>query len=145
MSHVFETDCNVKPFPVIETGRLRLRELAAGDAADVLAIYGDELVTQFSEMTTLANIEQARAVTGHFQAEYARGTGIRWAIADKALGRVIGTVGFGWHRPNFSALLSYDVAREFWNQGLGSEALRAVVGHCFSKARTRTGFRRPRH
>ncbi len=126
----------VKPFPIIETERLRLRELTAGDAAEVFAIYGDGLVTQFSEMTTLENVEQARAVTGHFQAEHARGTGIRWAMADKTTARVIGTVGLGWHRPNFSALLSYDVVREFWNQGMGSEALRAVVGHCFASTDT---------
>jgi ribosomal-protein-alanine N-acetyltransferase len=126
----------VKPFPALETERLLLRELAAEDAAGVQAIYGDDAVTQFSEMTTLVNAAQAQAVIGHFQAEFARGTGLRWAIVEKSSARVVGTCGLAWHRPNFSALLSYDMAREFWNRGLGTEALRAVVTNCFASTDT---------
>ncbi|HEX3799233.1 MAG TPA: GNAT family protein [Verrucomicrobiae bacterium] len=122
----------MKPFPVLETERLLLRALAVEDAAGVLAVYGDDEVTRFSEMVTLATVEQAQTVIGFFQHEFERDAGIRWAMVEKSSSRVVGTCGFGWLRQNFSALLSYDVAREFWNRGFTTEAIRATVSHCFA-------------
>lgn len=119
-------------FPELKTERLLLRNLSASDAADVLAIYGDPQVTQYSELTTLTNAIQAEVIIGHFQAEFTRGTGIRWAMVEKSSLRVIGTCGLGWHRPNFSALLSYDLARASWNNGLTTEALKEVIEHCLT-------------
>ncbi len=126
----------MNPFPQLETARLLLRDLVAQDAAGVQAVYGDPQVTQFSEMATLISSAQAEVIIGRFQSEFARGTGIRWAMVEKSSSRVIGTCGLGWHRPNFSAMLSYDLAREFWNQGMATEALRAVINHCFSTTDT---------
>ena len=120
------------PFPVLETSRLLLRSLDAGDAAGVLSVYSDPQVTQFSEMVTLATTLQASQVIKRFQVECEQDTGIRWAIVRKTDPRCIGTCGLVWHRQNFSAYLSYDLAREFWNQGFATEALRPVIHFGFA-------------
>src|SRR5579871_3905500 len=121
----------MNPFPVLETKRLVLRELSPHDAADLLVIYGNREVTRFSEMATLANLEQAELVIRHFRADFSRGTGIRWAIALRSTPDAIGTCGVRWHWKNFSAELSYDLAEAHWGRGLASEAIQAVVDYTF--------------
>jgi ribosomal-protein-alanine N-acetyltransferase len=118
-------------FPNLETERLQLRALAVEDAVGVFSIYSDDQVTQFSEMVTLLNFGQAGQIIKRFQVEFEQDLGIRWAIAQKTDARVIGTCGLGWHRPNFSAYLSYDIAREHWQKGFATEALKPVVNYAF--------------
>jgi ribosomal-protein-alanine N-acetyltransferase len=124
----------VKAIPELQTNRLLLRGLSLQDAQDILSVYSDPEVTRCSEMVTLADLEQVGMVINRFLQEYETDSGIRWAIVHKTAPRVIGTCGVGWHRQNFSAFLSYDVAREFWNQGFATEAAHAVVRHCFVNA-----------
>jgi ribosomal-protein-alanine N-acetyltransferase len=102
------------------------------DVAGVFAVYSDDEVTKFSEMVTLANFAQASQVVKRFQVEFEQDIGVRWAIALRADGKLIGTCGLGWHRQNFSAYLSYDLERRFWNQGIATDALAAVVRHGFT-------------
>jgi len=122
----------MKPFPAFETNRLLVRSLATGDAAGVLAVYSDSAVTKFSELVTLTTLVQAGQIIKRFQFEFDQDLGMRWAIVQKNDARVIGTCGLGWHRQNFSAYLSYDLAREFWGQGFATEALKPVVNFAFA-------------
>jgi ribosomal-protein-alanine N-acetyltransferase len=126
----------METFPILTTERLNLRALAAGDAEAVRALYGQAEVTQYSELVTLGDADQAALVIRQFQGEFERGTGIRWAVALKTSPRLIGTCGLAWHRQNFSTLLSYDLAPEFWNQGIMTEAAREVVRYCFERTDT---------
>jgi ribosomal-protein-alanine N-acetyltransferase len=122
----------MKPFPAFETSRLLLRSLLASDAAGVFSIYSNPEVTKFSEMATLLNFSQAGQIIKRFQFEFEQDLGMRWAIALKSDARVIGTCGLGWHRPNFSAYLSYDLAEEAWGRGFATEALQPVVRFAFA-------------
>jgi ribosomal-protein-alanine N-acetyltransferase len=49
-------------------------------------------------------------------------------------GRVIGTIGFmWWNRDNRSAEVGYSLSRAFWNRGIMTEALSAVLGFGFER------------
>ena len=51
-----------------------------------------------------------------------------WAIVEKASGRVIGTIRMGEYRAQHGrASVGYALARPYWNRGLTTEALRAVL------------------
>ena len=121
----------MKTFPELQTSRLLLRALLPQDVPDILALYADPEVTRRSEMVTLVDLEQAGAVIKRLLQEFDTDSGLRWAIVNQASSQAIGTCGIGWHRQNFSAFLSYDIARAFWNQGFATEAARRVVHHCF--------------
>jgi ribosomal-protein-alanine N-acetyltransferase len=124
----------MKPFPVLRTKRLVLRDLKAEDRADVFSVYSNPEVTRCCDMVTLTDPAQAGEVIRVLQADWERDSGARWAITRQGCPGVIGICGLGWHRHNSSALISYDLNREFWNQGIMTEAVRAVVAYAFGQA-----------
>jgi len=124
----------MKPFPVLITKRLMLRDLKTEDRADVFSVYSNPEVTRCCDMVTLTDPVQAGEIIRVLQADWEKDSGARWAITRHGFPGVIGICGLGWHRHNFSALLSYDLNREFWNQGIMTEAVRAVVGYAFGQA-----------
>jgi ribosomal-protein-alanine N-acetyltransferase len=121
-------------FPVIETERLVLRELAAGDEASVFNIYSKPEVTRVCDVVTLTDRRQAASVLKVLQADWSTGTGIRWAVTLRGSPGVIGICGFAWYPHNRSALLSYDLDPEFWNQGVMTEAVKAIVHQAFESS-----------
>jgi ribosomal-protein-alanine N-acetyltransferase len=124
----------MKPFPVLRTRRLVLRDLKAEDRAEVFSVYSNPEVTRFCDMVTLTDPLQAGEIIRVLQADWEKDSGARWAITRQGSPGLIGICGLGWHRHNFSALLSYDLNQEFWNQGIMTEAVAAVVGYAFGQA-----------
>ena len=59
---------------------------------------------------------------------------MRWAIANRANGQLIGTGGF-WRliKPHFRAEIGYELAPEWWGQGVMTEALGAMLGFGFTR------------
>ena len=50
--------------------------------------------------------------------------------------RVIGTIGLMWiQKENRSAEVGYSLSRQYWNQGLMTEALNALLRFCFDSLR----------
>jgi len=123
----------VSSFPALETQRLVLRALAPGDEAGLHAIYANPNVIRFCEVARLESREQARALLRVFQAEFEKNNGVRWAIAEKGSDQLIGLCGLGWYRHNCSALLGYDLNQDYWNRGIMTEAVRAVVSYAFEQ------------
>ncbi|MGO8674726.1 MAG: GNAT family N-acetyltransferase [Limisphaerales bacterium] len=124
----------MKPFPVLRTNRLVLREIRTEDRAEVFSIYSNPEVTRFCDMVTLTDSLHAGEVIRVLQADWEKDSGARWAITRQGSPRLIGICGLGWHRHNYSALLSYDLNQEFWNQRIMTEAVTAVVGYAFGQA-----------
>jgi ribosomal-protein-alanine N-acetyltransferase len=64
--------------------------------------------------------------------EIGKGSGKVVGGKEGDIGRPIGTCGFHWYDPlNNSAEIGYDLAREFWGQGLMAEALRSMLAFGF--------------
>lgn len=119
-------------FPVLETRRLVLRGLSPEDESAIFAIYSNPEVTRFCDIVTLADLPQAGRLLRFFQSQFEKNTGIRWGITEKGLPRVIGLCGVVWYPHNRSALLSYDLDRNYWNRGIMTEAVDAVVRYVFT-------------
>jgi ribosomal-protein-alanine N-acetyltransferase len=125
-------------FPVVETSRLRLRELVADDAAMVFELFRDPEVTRFYDVTTMTELVQAQSLTERLRRRFHDKTGIRWAIERKADGTVIGTCGY----PAIVAAadrgsIGYELVRRAWRNGFAREAVDAIVdfGHRTMKLR----------
>ena len=114
----------MKPFPILRTKRLVLRNLKAEDRADVFSVYSNPEVTRFCDMVTLTDPLQAAEIIRVLQADWEKDSGARWAITRQGSPGVIGICGVGWHRHNFSALISYDLNRAFWNQRIHDRSSR---------------------
>lgn len=119
-------------FPVVETERLRLRELVDDDVEAVFDLFRQEQVTRYYDVETMTDIEAARAMVSFLRQRYANRVGIRWAVEDKASRNFLGTIGFNSiNQAAHKGLIGYEVVPAVWGRGLATEAVRAIVrfGH----------------
>ena len=117
----------------IETRRLVLRRYRIEDAEDVFSNWAsDPEVTRYLTWPTHENISITRTVINSWIPCYEDGGYFNWIIEWKETGRVIGTIGFMWYsEANSSAEVGYSFSREFWNMGIATEALQAVISSAF--------------
>jgi [ribosomal protein S5]-alanine N-acetyltransferase len=120
-------------FPELTTERLRLRAPLPGDAAALLAVFGDPEVTRYHNVPTLTTLAEAQALLERLAQRYAARDTIRWAIELVEHREMIGTLGL--LRFNFEhrhAEIGYEIARRWWGRGLTPEAAAAVIRYGFS-------------
>ena len=120
-------------FPVLQTARLILREVRPADAADVLVFRGDPYVQRFNSEPLKTRQEAAVFIEEALQ-QHATQAGFGWAITLRGQDRVLGGVSLhAWEKYHRRAEVGYDLARAFWGQGIGSEAVRAVLAFGFTQ------------
>jgi len=125
-------------FPILTTERLTLRELLLSDAPDVLVFRGDFEVQKYNG-SVLQNVGEVHTLIEEIHAEYAAQEGITWALTlnngDTVLSdTVLGLFGLhNWSQYHRRAEIGYDLARAYWGQGIGSEAVRAIVRFGFER------------
>jgi len=121
-------------FPVLETQRFLLRAITLDDAADILRIMSDLRVTRYFGALPMTTLDQAQQRVQAIQTAFQEQSGVRWAISNRANGRLIGTGGF-WRllKPHFRAEIGYELAPEWWGQGVMTEAVGAMLEFGFSR------------
>lgn len=109
----------------IKTKRLCLRRFKEKDVQAVYDIFSDETVNKFLPMFPLKTIEDAeKYLHEHFLDYYKDGTGYRLAICllENDL-----PIGFIHVSDDDSYVFGYGLMKEFWHQGIVSEACVAVI------------------
>jgi [ribosomal protein S5]-alanine N-acetyltransferase len=120
-------------FPIIETGRLMLREVHPADAPDMLTYLSDKKVIQHMGLPPFQSVQEVHGEIDWYKEIREDGSGIRWGITLKDDGKVIGSCGFlNFHPKHFRAEVGFELNREYWGQGIAGEALDAVVNHGFT-------------
>ncbi len=116
----------------LHTQRLLIRRLAMRDAADLFDYCRDPEVARHVLWDAHLSISESRAYIRYMLKKYRMGEPSSWGIEHLASGRVIGTIGYMWYqRDNNSAEVGYSLSRKYWNQGLMTEALKAVIDYSF--------------
>lgn len=115
-------------FPVLETERLRLRAVTLGDAPAIFQIMGDPRVIRYFGCLPMPTLEDALERARGFAADFRDQAGIRWAIVLRNSGRFVGTCGY-WRliKAHWRAEIGYELAPEYWGQGIMTEALTSVL------------------
>jgi len=115
-------------FPQLETPRLMLREITLDDAAEVFRIYSDPQVMRYWGSAPLRSIDEARRKIEDITAAFRDKDGIRWGITRKGSNRLIGSCGH-WRlmKAHFRSEIGYELAPEYWGQGIMTEALGAII------------------
>jgi len=120
-------DNNKQPmFPIIETGRLWLRELALEDVDELFSVLSDPEVIRFYDIPFIHQEQALRAIERH-RFRFLQGAAVRWGITLKGEDRVIGNCGFSLDKDNHFAVLSYVLGKPYWGQGIMTEALRSII------------------
>lgn len=121
-------DSIFQTFPQLETDRLILRRMQAADAQAIFRILSDEEVTQYYDEAAFTALSQANEQIEAWETGYNHRRCIRWGVALKEDGVVIGSCGFyGTHSWHMRGSIGYELARPFWRQGIMSEALKAIL------------------
>lgn len=118
---------------VLETPQLILRHFTWNDVDDLAKIYADPVVMKFFPKTlTYAETQQQmeRFITGYEQ----QGLGL-WATIHKADRQLIGRCGLIQQEVDeqLEMEIGYLLAKEYWGQGLGTEAARAIRDYGFDQ------------
>ena len=122
--------------PTIETERLILRPMRMRDAQDLFAYARDPQVSRHVLWDPHTSFSDSRQFLRGAIRQYRKGQPGSFAITLKGSGRMIGTVGFMWINLDYhSAEVGYSLSRDYWNQGIMTEALRAVVAFGFDTLR----------
>ncbi len=126
-----------KPFPLLETERLRLRRVAVRDVDDMHAAFGGARAMRYwSSPPFKTRAETARLVRMMAKAN-APQWWQPWAIARRRDDRCIGMINYH-HREagNHRLELGWILAPRHQGKGYAREATAAVIGYCFDRLHT---------
>ncbi len=122
--------------PPLETPRLLLRRLRLSDARDLFEYASDPEVARHVLWQTHTSLSQSRAFLKEARRQYRSGFPGSFALVLKDSQKMIGTIGFMWINPEYhSCEVGYSLNRNYWNRGLMTEALRAVIAFAFNELR----------
>lgn len=111
--------------PTLTTERLVLRKFTISDLAALLSIYKDKEVNTFLPWFPIETLEEAKAL---FEEKYVRNylkpQGYYYAVCLKEDNVPIGYVNFSMEEHHD---FGYGLRKEFWGQGIVTEAGRAVI------------------
>ena len=120
--------------PVLETPQLRLRRLTMQDAADIFHYSRDAEVARHVLWEAHRHIGESRAYLRYMLRRYRQHEPASWGIEYRRTGKIIGTIGFMWiQADNSAAEVGYSLSREYWNRGIMTEALKAVIDYGFGR------------
>ena len=125
---------------IIETKRLILRPFAIEDAPAMYRNWAsDPEVTKYLTWPAHANAELTEMLLKMWVADYAKPDYYQWAIELKEIGEPIGGISVvQQNEETMMAHIGYCIGRNWWHQGIMTEALRAVMNCLFDEA----GFER---
>ena len=124
----------------IETSRLVLRRFTLADADAMYKNWaGDPEVTKYLTWQTYSGVETANEILSIWTKEYEKENFYQWAIELKELGQPIGSISVVEQKEKAKvAHIGYCIGRNWWNRGIMSEALKAVMDFLFDEV----GFNR---
>ena len=120
--------------PILQTPRLILRPMTMRDAQDIYDYSCDKEVARHVLWDAHRSVADSRAYLRFIIRQYREGMPSSYGMVLKETNRVIGTIGFMWmNQDNSTVEVGYSLARAYWNQGLMTEALSALIDMAFTK------------
>lgn len=120
--------------PTLETDRLILRRLTLRDARDIYEYGRDPEVARHVLWDPYVSVGEARSYIRYMIRKYHTGDASSWGIEWKQTGEIIGTIGYMWIKhEHASCEIGYSLGHSFWNRGIMTEALLAVIEFSFEE------------
>jgi RimJ/RimL family protein N-acetyltransferase len=118
--------------PTLQTPRLTLRSLEPSDVADVFAVFADPMVMRYWDGAVMITLPDAMKYIDHIHHAFRRRELFQWGIADRETNTVLGTCTLTHVAANHErSEIGFAIRQERWGQGLGSEAVAAIVVFAF--------------
>jgi len=121
-------------FPIIETERLILREHTLNDLPELFELRSNTQIMENIDKAGFIDMSEAVAQYERMKNGYETSTGISWGVTLKdGNDKVIAGCGL-WRivREHYRAEIGYAALPQYWNQGIISEAIKAVCDFGFN-------------
>lgn len=120
---------------ILETDRLLLRHQVIEDLDDLWALYCDPEITKYIPDAPRSREEAQQELEWHMNGHPRFPKLGLWATIHKETGKFIGRCGLlPWTIDGQSEVeVAYTIAREFWGQGLATEAAQAILNYGFEE------------
>lgn len=119
-------------FPTLRTERLTLDRITTDDRQALYDLFSDEQVTRFNDVETFKSLTDAEWLIRFLERRFDAEAGLRWAIRLTDAPKLIGTAGYNsWMRDVLTAEIGYDLLPFYWNRGIMTETLKAVIAFGF--------------
>ena len=120
--------------PTITTKRLVLRPASMRDADDMYSWCSDPQVARYVLWDAHTSIRTTKNYLRYLIHQYRQGAPSTFVMEHRENGHAIGTIGFIWMDEQCrSCEVGYSMSRDYWNRGLMTEALQALIEFCFLK------------
>jgi [ribosomal protein S5]-alanine N-acetyltransferase len=121
-------------FPHLETEKYVLRRLKVTDAQSLYNYFSKEEVTKYYDLETFQSPQQAVELIESLLFRYEAKQQIRWGIALKNQGDIIGTCGLhALEKEHAKAELGYDLHPNYWGNGVMTEVIARIVDFGFKE------------
>lgn len=122
----------INEFPRIETERLILRKLSINDVDDIFEYASLPDVTTFLIWYPHQNKQDSDNFIKFTLEQFQKEISFIWGIEVKEDKKIIGTIDLrNWNAGNKCGEVGYVIAPQYWNRGLASEAMKAVINFGF--------------
>lgn len=119
-------------FPVLETERLKLRQMVISDAEAVFKLRTDDEVLKYLLRDKPNSMEEVIAFIERDHEAFRAGDSIWWAIELKESPGFIGNVGFRFtKKEHYRAETGYSIMSEHFGKRIVSEALPVILDYAF--------------
>lgn len=123
-----------KNLPALRTKRLVLRKMRLSDAADLHEYASDPVVSRYMVWKAHKDMACTKGFLKYVLKTYRKGSPESWAVTLRSSGKMIGTCGFYKIDPvHATGEIAYAMSRDYWGQGLMTEAVKAVLNFGFTK------------
>lgn len=122
----------MKTLASINTQRLLLRQSQQKDVDDLFEVYSNPAVVRYFEDAVWEDKDEAIELIDGANKGLAENELFGWCIEHKDTGKVIGTCAlFECDLENKRADIAYELHPDYWQQGLASELIPAVLNYGF--------------
>jgi len=128
--------CKFTPFPLLETDRLTLRQLAGHDANELFHLRSDDEVMKYIARPKAKSVLETTVFIQTINDSIRNNENINWAITLNSHNRLIGNISF-WRiiKEHHRAEMGYVLHPYYHGQGLMQEAIAAVLKYGFENMR----------
>ncbi len=121
-------------FPTLTTNRLQLRQVRSADAEALFAMRSDPIGVEFMGQEPHQSLEDTQKLIQRLQTFYKQRSSLFWCVTLKGEDTVIGTCTlFSFNFDFHYAETGYNLHRDYWRQGITSEAMSAVLTYGFTE------------
>ncbi len=114
------------------TKRLHLRKMIMTDAPKLFQIWSDPQVTEFMNITSFTNENQAIEMINLLDKLARDKKAIRYSIIQLETNELIGSCGFNvLDYENSKTEIGYDIGKPYWGNGYAPEAISALIKIAF--------------